>query len=123
MEPSINEEEINQELEKLIALIEENEIIKQYKKLEVKVQKNEKLTDLVERIKRAQKDAVQFAHYDKPEAEKEALKLADQLTKEFDEHPLVMAYREQLIEANDLLQHITDQIQYKVNEELEKEGL
>ncbi|MBP2099948.1 YlbF family regulator [Enterococcus rivorum] len=123
MKPSTNEEKINYELERLLALIEENETIQQYKKLEVKVQKNEKLTALVEQIKQAQKDAVQFAHYNKPEAEREALKLADQLTKEFDEHPLVIAYREQLVEANDLLQHITDQIQYKVNEELEKEGL
>ena len=42
--------------------------------------------------------------------------------KEFDEHPLVVAYREQLIEANDLVQHVTALIQYRVNEELEKEG-
>ena len=37
----------------------------------------------------------------------------------FDEHPLVVAYREQLIEANDLVQHVTALIQYRVNEELE----
>lgn len=123
MEPTINEEKINLELQKLLKMIEENETIQQYKKLEARIQKNEKLTNLVEEIKRAQKDAVQFAHYNKPEAEKEALKLANQLTAEFDEHPLVVAYRERLIEANDLLQHITDQIQYKVNNELEKEGI
>jgi DNA mismatch repair protein MutS len=33
------------------------------------------------------------------------------LTKEFDQHPLVIAYREQLYEANDLLQHLTTMIQ------------
>lgn len=123
MAMSINEEKVNQELAKLLGLIEANETIQRYKKLEVKIEKNQKLTDLVEEIKRAQKDAVQYAHYDKPEAEKAALQLADQLTKEFDEHPLVIAYREQLVEANDLLQHITDQIQQKVNQELEKEGV
>ena len=53
---------------------------------------------------------------------KEAIQRADAKTKEFDEHPLVVAYREQLIEANDLVQHVTALIQYRVNEELEKEG-
>ncbi|MEI5993801.1 RicAFT regulatory complex protein RicA family protein [Candidatus Enterococcus mansonii] len=122
MEPSITDKRINEELTKLLALIGEDDLIKRYKELEKKVQNNEKLTELVEQIKAAQKDAVQFAHYDKPEAEKAAIQRADELTKEFDEHPLVVAYREQLIEANDLLQHVTDMIQYRINEELEKEG-
>ncbi|WP_086445247.1 RicAFT regulatory complex protein RicA family protein [Candidatus Enterococcus lemimoniae] len=122
MEPSITDKKINEELTKLLALLGEDELIQSYKELEAKVQKNEKLTDLVEQIKAAQKDAVQFAHYDKPEAEKAAIQRADALTKEFDEHPLVVAYREQLMEANDLLQHVTDMIQYRINEELEKEG-
>ena len=122
MEPSITDKKTNEELTKLLALIGEDELIQRYKELEAKVQKNQKLTDLVEQIKAAQKDAVQFAHYDKPEAEKAAIKRADELTKEFDEHPLVVAYREQLMEANDLLQHVTDMIQYRINEELEKEG-
>ncbi|MGX7202796.1 hypothetical protein BCR22_09880 [Enterococcus plantarum] len=122
MEPSITDKEINEELTKLLDLLGEDELIQRYKELEEKVQNNEKLTGLVEQIKAAQKDAVQFAHYDKPEAEKDAIKRADELTKEFDEHPLVVAYREQLMEANDLLQHVTDMIQYRINEELEKEG-
>ncbi|WP_206912461.1 hypothetical protein IGL98_003295 [Enterococcus sp. DIV0840] len=122
MEPSITDKKVNEELTKLLTLLGEDELIQRYKELEEKVQNNEKLTDLVEQIKAAQKDAVQFAHYDKPEAEKAAIKHADELTKEFDEHPLVVAYREQLMEANDLLQHVTDMIQYRINEELEKEG-
>ncbi|MGM0219190.1 YlbF family regulator [Enterococcus sp. AZ126] len=122
MEPSITDKKINEELTKLLTLLGEDELIQRYKELEKKVQNNEKLTALVEQIKAAQKDAVQFAHYDKPEAEKAAIKKADELTKEFDEHPLVVAYREQLMEANDLLQHVTDMIQYRINEELEKEG-
>ncbi|MEI5990637.1 hypothetical protein A5881_002142 [Enterococcus termitis] len=122
MELSITDKRINEELMKLLALLGEDELIQRYKELEEKVQSNEKLTALVEQIKAAQKDAVQFAHYDKPEAEKAAIKRADELTKEFDEHPLVVAYREQLMEANDLLQHVTDMIQYRINEELEKEG-
>lgn len=122
MEPSILDKEINEELLKLLALIGEDELVQHYQQLEKKVQASQKLADLVEQIKAAQKDAVQFAHYGKPEAEKAAIQRADAFTKEFDDHPLVVAYREQLKEVNDLLQHVTDMIQYRVNEELEKEG-
>lgn len=122
MEFSIQDKEVREELYKLLSLLGEDEIIQKFKVIEKRVEENTKLTELVEEIKRAQKDAVQFAHYEKPEAEKAAIEKADKLTKEFDEHPLVIAYREQLMEANDLLQHITDMIQYRVNEELEKEG-
>lgn len=122
MKPSIIDEEINKELTRLLMLITEDEVIIRYKQLEKKIKENEKLTKLVEQIKEAQKDAVQYAHYGKTEAEKEAISRADTLTQQFDTHPLVSAYREQLIEANDLLQYITDRIQYRINEELEKEG-
>lgn len=119
---SIGDKDIDVELNKLIELLEQNEVIQQYKKIDQRVKNNEKLTQLIEEIKKAQKDAVQFAHYEKPLAEQEALKRADELTAQFDEHPLVIAYREQLKEANDLLQHITSMIQREVNDQLEKEG-
>ncbi|MBL1229896.1 YlbF family regulator [Enterococcus sp. BWB1-3] len=122
MDYSIGDENIDAELEKLLELLEQNETIQQYKRIEQRVKNNEKLAQLVEEIKRAQKDAVQFAHYGKPVAEQEALKRADELTAQFDEHPLVVAYREQLKEANDLLQHITAMIQRGINDQLEKEG-
>ncbi|MBL1225804.1 YlbF family regulator [Enterococcus sp. BWR-S5] len=123
MDYSIDDKNIEAELDKLLQLLDQNETIQRYKEIEQRVNNNEKLTQLVEEIKQAQKDAVQFAHYGKPEAEKEAIKRADELTAQFDEHPLVIAYREQLAEANDLLQHITAMIQRGINNQLEKEGL
>ena len=122
MESSIFNTAIDKELRHLLTLIGEDEIIIRYKELEKRIKENKKLTTLVEEIKKAQKDVVQYAHYEKPEAEKEAIARTNALTKEFDEHPLVIAYREQLIEANDLLQYITDKIQYRINDELEKGG-
>ncbi|QQV79656.1 YlbF family regulator [Enterococcus faecalis] len=124
MEPLNLDAQSNKELEKLLHLIGQDEVIQRYQAIEEKgKEKQKKLTELVEEIKAAQKDAVQFAHYGKPTAEKEAIQRADAKNKKnFDEHPLVVAYREQLIEANDLVQHVTALIQYRVNEELEKEG-
>lgn len=123
IEPLIIDDATRKELDKLLQLMGQDEIIQRYQELEEKIKKNQKLTELVEEIKAAQKDAVQFAHYGKPEAEKEALQRADEKTAAFDNHPLVVAYREQLVEANDLIQHVTEMIQYRINEELEKEGL
>lgn len=117
------DESIQIELNQLLSLIEENDIIQRYKRLEKKVQANKKLAELTEKIKTAQKEAVQFAHYDKPNAEQEAICQADRLTKEFNEQPLVIAYRQALSEANELLQYITEMIQSQINEEIEKEGL
>lgn len=117
------DESIQIELNQLLSLIEEHDIIQRYKMLEKKVQANKKLAELTEKIKTAQKEAVQFAHYDKPNAEQEAICQADRLTKEFNEQPLVIAYRQALSEANELLQYITEMIQSQINEEIEKEGL
>ncbi|GAA2914695.1 YlbF family regulator [Enterococcus pseudoavium] len=105
----------------LTALLKENEVIVRYQQLQKKVAENDALQELEEGIKTAQREAVQFAHYGKPEAERAALKKADQLTEEFNQHPLVLEYREQLIEANDLLQHLTTLIQKEVNHALDSD--
>ena len=70
MEPLNLDAQSNKELEKLLHLIGQDEVIQRYQAIEEKVKKNKKLTELVEEIKAAQKDAVQFAHYGKPTAEK-----------------------------------------------------
>jgi cell fate (sporulation/competence/biofilm development) regulator YmcA (YheA/YmcA/DUF963 family) len=116
-----NEAAVEAALSHLTALLGENEVIVHYQELQKRVAENDTLQELEEGIKAAQKDAVQFAHYGKPEAEREALKEADRLTKAFDEHPLVVAYREQLYEANDLLQHLTTMIQKEVHAALDEE--
>lgn len=76
---------------------------------------------MVEGIKQAQKDAVLFAHYGKPIAEKAAIANAEQLQAEFDAHPLVIHYREVLLEANELLYYVTNFIQSELNDYLEEE--
>ena len=113
------ETEVKESLEVLLAKLSTNEVIEEYRQIAQKVDQHEGLKQLVEDIKKCQKDAVQFAHYEKPEAEKEAIRLADQKQKEFDEHPLVIVYREKLIEANDLLQHVTYLLEQQVNQDLE----
>lgn len=112
------DEEISSSLKGLLAQLADNEVMRAYKEIEEKVKDHPALYKLTEEIKSYQKEAVKFAHYGKPEAERVAIKKADELTKEFDEHPLVIRYRECLVEANDLLQHLTNLLEETVNQSL-----
>ncbi len=116
------EQQVAREVEQLMALLQESELVQNFKRVERQARKHEGLKVLEEQIKAAQKDAVNFAHYDKPEAEKQAIQEIDRLNQAFKTHPLVQTYRQQLIETDELLQHISSTIQKEVNEAIEKEG-
>ncbi|WP_314208817.1 YlbF family regulator [Vagococcus salmoninarum] len=113
------EDDVRQTLDRLLKLLDDSDVIQAYKQIEERVTDHPKLYAMTEEIKAIQKEAVKCAHYGKPEAEKQAIKRADQLTQAFDEEPLVIRYREKLIEANDLLQHITSLLERTVNVKLE----
>ncbi len=121
LSPLEQEPQIQQELTVLLDLLAEHEIIKEFKKVQKKARQNEHLKEIEEAIKRAQKDAVQYAHYGKPEAERQAIVRINELNKEYAEHPLVIAYREKLMEANDLLHYVTTSLQQQVNQAIEEE--
>lgn len=112
--------EIQEKVDCLLQLISENEVIQEYQRLEQKINNNLSIQQLTEDIKQAQQDAVQFAHYGKPNAEQEAIRRADELTKQLDGHPLVIRYRELLFEANDLLHMITATIETAINEAVDE---
>ncbi|MGX4686843.1 RicAFT regulatory complex protein RicA family protein [Vagococcus sp. JNUCC 83] len=116
----VYDDNINHSLSELLDSLEKHDTIKAYKKIEKKIDEHDGLKEMVEDIKKLQKDAVKYAHYDKPNAEKEALRQADELQEAFDNHPLVLEYRECLVEANDLLHHLTSLLQNRVNDTLEK---
>ena len=120
--PLEQEPEVQQALAKLIDLLSEHESIKEFKKIQAKAVQNEHLKELEAAIKAAQKDAVQYAHYNKPEAEKQVIERINALNKEYAEHPLVIAYREKLIEADELLQYVTSNLQRQVNQSIEEEN-
>lgn len=111
---------LDQVFYKLLEKLAHHDTIKEYRKLEHQIGEHDGLQRLVDDIKAHQKEMVRFDHYDKPNAYKEAKRLADEKQQQFDNHPLVIAYRESLVEANDLLQHVTNRLQKKVNDSLEK---
>ncbi|QCI87315.1 hypothetical protein FE258_00065 [Vagococcus zengguangii] len=109
------EQTVEAALQDLLAELAENPVIIDYKTIEEQAKNHPKLSELAEAIKFQQKQAVKFAHYGKPVAEQEAIKQADELMREFEDHPLVVTYRQRLIEANDLLQYVTNLIEKEVN--------
>lgn len=111
-------EQVLQEVEEQLA---KNEQIQEYRVVAERAKEHPRLNELIESIKAEQKNAVQFAHYGKPTAESEAIKKADAFTQAFDEHPLVVQYREHLVEANDLVQHLFTLIEEEVNQALQTE--
>jgi cell fate (sporulation/competence/biofilm development) regulator YmcA (YheA/YmcA/DUF963 family) len=111
----------NQELAALVKLVADSEVVREYQALQARVSQHAKLNELEADIKQAQQAATNFAHYGQMEAEKAELAKVVALQAQFDTHPLVVAYRESLIEANDLLQHITTLVQKEINEGLEEE--
>lgn len=121
MDPFEHDPEVKVALDKLLTLLGENETIQDFKSIQERAQNNPHLQELEAQIKAAQKEAVQFAHYDKPEAEKQAVARIEALTKEYDSHPLVVSYREKLWDANELLHYVTDKLQKQVNQAIEEE--
>lgn len=116
----IEDQKIQLSLEQLNQLLADYPAIKEFQEIQKQAKQNPRLLALEEEIKQAQKEAVQFAHYGKPEAEKEAIRKIDALTQEYNQHPVVQLYRESLAQANELLQYVTQTIQKKVNQAIEE---
>ena len=115
------EKQLEQEVEKLLDLLKNHESVQQFQTVRNRAENHPKLKELEAQIKAAQKDAVNFEHYVKPEAQRQAVAEINRLNKEYKSHPLVESYRQSLIEADELLQHVSTMIQKKVNQVIEGE--
>lgn len=111
-----DEPQVTAALNDLIEELQRHPIIKDFQAVEEKTRNNQSLKEMEEQIKALQKEAVSFAHYGKPEAERQALAQADALRQAYEEHPLVVSYRQRLQEADDLLHYVTGRIQAEINE-------
>lgn len=115
------EQALQAEVEKMLDLLKKHESVQSFKEVQSKAQNHIGLKELEEKIKRAQKDAVAYAHYDKPEAEKQAVNEINALNQAYKNHPLVKNYRDRLVEADELLQYLSTKIQKEVNNRIEGE--
>lgn len=115
------EPKIASELTTLKQLLAHHSVVQDFQEIQRRALDNPKLQALEEAIKQAQKDMVQYDHYQKPEAYQAARHTYETLTKEYDTHPIVVAYRETLQEADELLHYVTSEIQKQMNINIQEE--
>ncbi|CAM3081097.1 RicAFT regulatory complex protein RicA family protein [Sporolactobacillus spathodeae] len=114
-----SKEEIMQEARILAKEIADLEQVQTYRQAEEKLSANKKVADLIERIKRLQKESVNLAHFHKNEAYKRNEAKIDALQAELDAIPIVRQYQSLQVETNDLLQEATDILTKKVNQAID----
>ncbi|OTN75295.1 hypothetical protein A5886_000365 [Enterococcus sp. 8G7_MSG3316] len=115
------EPKIASALATLKQLLADHSVVRDFQEIQQRALENPKLQALEEAIKQAQKEMVQYEHYEKPEAAHAARLTYETLTKEYDAHPIVVAYRVALQEADDLLHYVTIEIQKQVNMTIQEE--
>ncbi|MFC5712052.1 RicAFT regulatory complex protein RicA family protein [Thalassorhabdus alkalitolerans] len=103
------------ELGKLIAGTEEVDF---FKRAEKQINQNLKVQELIGKIKKKQKEAVNLQHYQKGEALKNVEKEIDELNAQLDEIPIVNEFKSSQTEVNELLQLVSGTISNKVTDEI-----
>ncbi|GAB3795007.1 YlbF/YmcA family competence regulator [Virgibacillus kimchii] len=111
------------EAKKLADMLASTEEIDRFKQVEAKINQNQKVQQLIKRIKTLQKQAVNFQAYEKTEALKKVEAEIDRLQEEIDEIPVVQEFKETQIVVNDVLQLISGTIAREVtNNVIESTG-
>jgi cell fate (sporulation/competence/biofilm development) regulator YmcA (YheA/YmcA/DUF963 family) len=115
------DKELDKALNELIAKINQDVSIQEYKETRKLAKNDRELSLLSEKIEEAQKDIVRLKHYGKIVAAEHKEAELQELWEEYNSNPLVMDYRNSLFEANDLLQFVTKKITEDINGAIEGE--
>ncbi|KHD86569.1 RicAFT regulatory complex protein RicA family protein [Heyndrickxia ginsengihumi] len=115
---SFSKDDIIEKATELAKKIAETDEVDFYRRAEIQINENKKVRELIDRIKRLQKQAVNYQHYGKIEALKVVEEKIDQLQAELDEIPVVQEFKQSQVDVNDLLQIVANTISNKVTEEL-----
>lgn len=112
--------EIVAKAKELAKMISETEEVDFFKRAEKQINDNNKVSELIESIKKQQKEAVNLQHFGKHEALKDVEEQINQMTDEVDQIPIVQEFKQSQVEVNNLLQLVTTTISNKVTEEIIK---
>ncbi|MBS7576917.1 MULTISPECIES: YlbF family regulator [unclassified Enterococcus] len=115
----IIDQEVAEKLKQLTDYLTELDLVKNYRAIEYKINQNRQIQQWTEDLERAQKDAVLYQRIDKKAAAQLANQQADALNDKINQHPLVIAYRQELKNVDDLLHYLTHRIEDEVNQSLE----
>jgi len=107
--------------EELAKMMADTPEIDQFKKVEAKLNENQKVQELINRIKSLQKNAVNFQYYEKTEALKKVEQEIDRLQGELDEIPVVQEFKSTQGDVNEFLQMVSNSIANEVTNEIIRE--
>ncbi|SFA76331.1 Cell fate regulator YmcA, YheA/YmcA/DUF963 family (controls sporulation, competence, biofilm development) [Lentibacillus halodurans] len=106
--------QILDEAKRLANMLANTEEIDRFKQVESKINDNQKVQQLITKIKTLQKQAVNFQAYGKTEALKKVEQEIDRLHAEVDEIPIVQEFKETQGVVNDVLQLVSGTISREV---------
>lgn len=108
----------DQAVDKLCNLLAQHDSVLAYQEIESQVKAHPQLRGKVHAMKAYQQDAVLFDKLDKQAAYAQAEQEAQALQDELEGLPLVVAYRDRMQDASDVLLYVTKTLEERINEEL-----
>ncbi|WP_078554553.1 RicAFT regulatory complex protein RicA family protein [Bacillus alkalicellulosilyticus] len=111
-------DEIIAKARELASMIAETEEVEFFKKAEKQINENLKVQEIIAKIKKEQKEAVNLQHYGKSEALEKVEQRIDQLQDEIDDIPLVQEFKQSQMDVNYLLQLVSSTISDSVTKEI-----
>ena len=111
-----SKDEVLNKVAEITTRLDELEEVERYKALEARLNDNQKVKDLIDAIKKLQKQAVNLQAYGKVNAVKQIDDQIDAIQAEIDAIPIVDEFKSAQVIVNDILQALTSNINEKVNE-------
>ncbi|WP_440895393.1 RicAFT regulatory complex protein RicA family protein [Amphibacillus sp. Q70] len=109
-----SKEEIFNKVEEITSRLDELEEVERFKALESRLNDNQKVKDLIDQIKKLQKQAVNLQAYGKVEAVKQVDAQIDAIQAEIDAIPIVDEFKSSQVIVNDILQSLISNIDEEV---------
>lgn len=121
MEQTLLKDDIMEHVHLFAQKLQQVDEVKRFRLVEQVVNDSPRVEELIEKIKRTQKELVHAEHYVKPGYKQHLERELAKLNEELDNLPLVREYQQSQVEMNDLLQLIQHAIASEVSKKLEVE--
>ena len=113
--------DILKQADQLTSKIQDLNLIKSYQNIEKQIHENRNIESKMNRLKKQQKQSVNFQNYGKQHAYQQSEDEIEALEHEINELPIVEEFRSAQYEANDLLQLMISTMEDRLNEHNEEE--
>ena len=112
------QKEILDKARELAAMISRTNEVDFFKRAELQIKHNERVQDLIDKLKQKQKQMVMFESINKTELVQKVEGEYNQLHEELDSIPIVNEFKQSQVDVNDLLQMVTNVITNTVSERI-----